>query len=260
MNTYEAKQEARRERYEELADKAREESAARYQASNAATAGIPLGQPILVGHHSEGTHRAAIRRTHSNMDKSVEAQRKAEYYDQKAASVGKGGISSDDPEAVVKLREKLAKLEEHQVYMKKVNRAHKAHVNGSKNAPKLLAEFTPEEQETIKTYTPEYSWVPHPFAPYQLKNNNANIRSTKKRIASLANRITETTEKTVKGVRVVKNAEENRIQLFFDGKPSEEIRTTLKRHGFRWSRYFMAWQRQLNTNGLYAARAVLRTL
>ena len=34
-----------------------------------ANTGIPFGQPILVGHHSEGAHRRLIERSHRAMDK-----------------------------------------------------------------------------------------------------------------------------------------------------------------------------------------------
>ena len=45
-------------------------------------------------------------------------QKEAQEAERRAASVGSGGISSDDPEAVVKLRERLAELEAEQEAMK----------------------------------------------------------------------------------------------------------------------------------------------
>lgn len=75
---------AKAERYEEWADKARQRSDEAFERSNNAVAGIPLGQPILVGHHSEGMHRAAIKRSWAAMDKSVEESKKAEAHESKA--------------------------------------------------------------------------------------------------------------------------------------------------------------------------------
>jgi hypothetical protein len=75
---------AKAERYEEWADKAHERSNAAYQRSESAVAGIPFGQPILVGHHSERTHRAAIKKSWAAMDKSVEEMHKAEAHESKA--------------------------------------------------------------------------------------------------------------------------------------------------------------------------------
>jgi len=73
------KQERRRDRYEELATKHRRESSRRHEASSREAAGIPLGQPILVGHHSEKRHRAHLKRIHGHMDKAVEHDGKANY-------------------------------------------------------------------------------------------------------------------------------------------------------------------------------------
>lgn len=43
-----------------------------------ATAGIPFGQPILLGHHSQRRHERALERSHAAMGKGVEAHRDAE--------------------------------------------------------------------------------------------------------------------------------------------------------------------------------------
>ena len=75
---------AKAERYGEWADKARQRSDEAFERSNNAVAGIPLGQPILVGHHSEGMHRAAIKKSWAAMDKSVEESKKAEAHESKA--------------------------------------------------------------------------------------------------------------------------------------------------------------------------------
>ena len=56
----------------------------------------------------------------------------------------------------------------------------------------------------------------------------------------------------------VENVEENRLQLFYPGKPSEGVRTKLKHNGFRWSPTTGAWQRRLNNNARWAAENVLK--
>lgn len=109
MNTYEAKQAARKARYEARAGQAQTQSdTVASQASRMADA-IPMGQPILVGHHSERSDRRYRERISRGFEKSFELQKKAEHYANKAASVGKGGISSDDPAAVDKLQAKLSR-------------------------------------------------------------------------------------------------------------------------------------------------------
>ena len=63
---------------------------------------IPFGQPILVGHHSETRDRNYRKRIHGQLpEERFDASKKAKRRSaERAASVGKGGISSDDPEAV----------------------------------------------------------------------------------------------------------------------------------------------------------------
>ena len=55
------------------------------------------------------------------------------------------------------------------------------------------------------------------------------------------------------GGTVEMNREDNRLQIFFEEKPDEQTRETLKENGFRWSPKAGAWQRQLNDNAIYAA-------
>lgn len=45
---------------------------------------IPFGQPILVGHHSEGSHRNFLNRMNRKEDKAIEKLRKADEYQGRA--------------------------------------------------------------------------------------------------------------------------------------------------------------------------------
>ena len=58
------------------------------------------------------------------------------------------------------------------------------------------------------------------------------------------------------GGKVVANAENNRLQIFFDEIPSPELRQELKSRGFRWARSEGAWQRQLTDNAIYSASRI----
>ena len=49
------------------------------------------------------------------------------------------------------------------------------------------------------------------------------------------------------------NREDNRLQVFFDGKPDADTRAELKSNGFRWASSVGAWQRQLTDNAIRAA-------
>ena len=84
---------------------------------------IPFGQPILVGHHSEKRDRRYRERIRNTFSRGSELHAKATHYDDKAAAAENSrAVSSDDPEAVVKLREKLTALETFQQQMKAVNK------------------------------------------------------------------------------------------------------------------------------------------
>jgi len=123
MNSYEKRQEEKRERFEDRADRAANEAAVTYKRAHELADVIPFGQPILVGHHSESSDRRYRARIHDTFSKSVALQDKAEHYRNKAVAVGTGGISSDDPDAIAKLEEQLAQLRADQEKMVKANKA-----------------------------------------------------------------------------------------------------------------------------------------
>lgn len=260
MNDYEQRQEAKRERYEELADKADRAHDAAHKRVKQISDMIPFGQPILVGHHSERHHRADVNRVERGMDKAVAEMNKAEHYRNKAAGVGRAGISSDDPEAVQKLKEKLAKLTRNQEQMKATNKAHKAYL---KNPASLEAWSGPEsEKQFIRTYKPTYSWTPHPYAPYQLTNNNGNIRNVKKRIADLEKAQDEPGREPIKGngFEIVEDKEENRVKFIFDKRPERETCQIMRSNGWKWNRRLTAWTRHLNNAGRYSADNVAKQI
>ena len=259
-NEYELRQEAKRERLEAAAEKARERAEQHSKAAHGVIDHIPFGQPILVGHHSEKAHRNALRRSWRHMDKMVEESSKARELDSRAASVGKGGISSDDPEAVRKLKDKLASLEETRKLWKRVNAAHRAYL---KNPASLDTSDLPEaRKDVIRTYEPAYSWEPHPVAPYQLTNLGANIRRIRERIEELQDTETAPERDPIRGdgFQVTEDREENRIRFEFDERPPRETCQLMRRYGFKWNRRLVAWTRHLNNAGRHAAQEVVRKL
>src|SRR3546814_15322239 len=110
---YEEKQGERRERLLAAADKAeaRADQAYRRADLREEVSGIPFGQPILVGHHSERRHRRTIARAEAAMGRAVAESKRADELRRKAASVGTAGISSEDPEAGEKIADKVVRLE-----------------------------------------------------------------------------------------------------------------------------------------------------
>lgn len=151
----------------------------------------------------------------------------------KIRSVGTGGISSDDPQAVEKLEAKLAALEKHQEMMKAANAAIRMKDPAKGDAKLAELGYTPED--IAKLREPDFCGrIGYPA--YALQNNNANIRRIRGRIAELKKRTESTPEGwEFDGGRVVVNTTENRLQVIFDGKPDADVRTELKGEGFRWA-------------------------
>ena len=91
-----------------------------------------------------------------------------------------------------------------------------------------------------------------------LNNKNAEIRRIKERIAILEkNQAKGTDEILIEGGKIVHNGEAQRLQIFFDGIPSKEVREALKSHAFKWAPTAKAWQRTLTENAKYAVNQYL---
>lgn len=255
MNAYEERRQRRVERYHERADKARSDATRRFETADSLRP--DCGQPILVGHHSEGAHRSRLRRADNHDRAGIAANDRADHYERRAdAAESNRTISSDDPEASDKLGAKIAQAERRQDHMKAINAAHKRFLKDPASLDR--SDLSDDAKAKIRAYVPAYSWEPHPFAPYELTNNGANIRRMKERLNDLAaTEGQEAAEYEINGVRVVENVEENRLQIVFDCKPPAEVRQRLKANGFRWSRYAGAWQRQLNNGARHAAQRAL---
>lgn len=159
-------------------------------------------------------------------------------------------ISSDDPNAIQKLQDKLEMCEKSQKYMKEVNAYYRK--NGTcEGFPGMEAARAARLDESVRQ---AYSWDKQPFPSYALTNNSAEIRRLKQRIKKLTvNQEVGFVGCTFDGGEVVANSEENRLQILFDEKPDEQKRSALKGNGFKWSPSQGAWQRQLNDNAIYAA-------
>lgn len=169
----------------------------------------------------------------------------------KIKAVGTGGISADDDLAVEKLEAKLTGLEESQELMKSVN----AYFRKNKTldgCPGLSAEVTEQLKASMSR---DWRKDPMPFPSYALTNNNANIHRVRQRLDDLKNR-SEFVGWAFPGGEAKINEAENRLQLLFEEKPSEEQRRMLKSEGFKWAPSQGAWQRQLNQNAIRAAARI----
>lgn len=243
MSNREEKKQERIERYEQYARNAEKQSYEACNRSNSYVAGIPMGQPILVGHHSEKKHRNALEKSWNAMEKSVKLSEKAEYYRDKAkAAANNDAIYTEDDDAEERLTQKIADLERLQEMMKSANKIIR------NNKLSQIEKITQLQNVGFSEPKAQELFLPNCFGrigfeSFELRNNNANINRYKYRLTQVQRlKNAESKEYEINGVRVVENTEENRVQLFFDGKPEEEMRKKLKSNGFRWSPSNGCWQ------------------
>lgn len=217
---YEERREARKLRYEELSKKAEERSREYSNSTANRILAIAPGQPIIIGHHSEKKARKLHERALQDIGKSIEEDKKSQYYKNKAESVENNKvIYNDDPNAIQKLKDKLEYLE--------------------------------KERELIKADENHKTW--------ELQNIGARIRETKRRIARLEKLDEiELADIEFTGGKAIHNKEINRIQLIFDNIPDESVRNELKGKGFHWSRKERAWQREFTENAIKATNILIR--
>jgi len=200
---YEERRKRRIERYKELSLKAQERSS-QYSNSNAnRILQIAPGQPILVGHHSEKRHRKLIKKAQDDIRKSIEEDNKSNFYKERAENAENSKvIYSDDPQAIIKLKEKLERLENE-----------KASIKAREHSTWELTNIGATIRETKKRI---------------------------ERLEKLEN--IEFQEINFENGKVIHNKEINRIQFLFDNIPDEDTRKILKSYGFRyekaWQRVF----------------------
>lgn len=181
----------RRERLERRAEKRREwsdsrsaKSSASFERAQSIADGIPFGQPILVGHHSERAHRRDIARIESGMAAGIEHGRKAEAHAEKAEGIEEQlarSIYSDDVDAVERLEERIAGLEAERERIKAYNASCR---RGARDVS-LLDE---KQQADLASTARVCSWQigSKGEAPaYWLQNLGGNIRRNRERLEQI---------------------------------------------------------------------------
>lgn len=244
---YEARKAARIDRLTARAAKHERLSSAAFERSHEMMDAIPFGQPILVGHHSEGRDRRYRDKAWNLLGKGVkEGEYAAHLRDRAYAAEANTAISSDDPEALAKLDARIAELEAKREAMKLAN-----------------ACYRKDHGAELRTMTPYMRSQAVPFPAYSLQNLGGNIARLKERRAHLAKIETiidagQAREETIGDVRIVEELDDNRTRIYFPGKPSDEARAALKSRGFRWSPSAGAWQRQCSNAAWHWALETVR--
>lgn len=151
---------------------------------------------------------------------------------------------------VERLTAKAEKLEQLQESMKEANKILRQRISEVEKYDALVA-LGFSEQEAQEIMTPDYIGRVG-FASFQLSNNLAKIKDTRNKIARHA-ALAKCEDRSVEYVwgTLEYSFSDERYRLHFPGKPSDDILTFLKSHGWKWSRANGAWQRQITAGARY---------
>ena len=154
--------------------------------------GIPLGQPILVGHHSEKHARKDAERIHNGMTKGFESMDMAAHHRARADGIDHQlatSIFTDDPDAPERLREKIAALEARRTRMKAINKEIGKGLGWEGRLAAAGVTLTEKEKTdllNVAKFQPYYCKHGAPvFPPYTFQNLGANIRRLKERLKTV---------------------------------------------------------------------------
>jgi hypothetical protein len=252
-NPYEQKRASRIERQRGKAGKLRAEAAAAHGRARAIGDAIPMGQPILIGHHSQRRHERDLAKMDASMRKSVELSAAADTLERRAARAEKHpAISSDDPEAVAKLRAKLAELDKQRETMRAANKTIRG--GGDVVGGLTALGFSEERAKKLLVRDPLGNIG---FPDYAFRNAAGERARLLARIEDLERRATTPARPDERIGGAVVSEQENRVRVSFPCVPPEAIRKQLKGAGFRWSPTASAWQRMTSNAAWAEARRIL---
>ena len=184
MTTYRERREAKADRLREWADKREVKAEAGFKKADDIADMIPFGQPILIGHHSEGRARRDQDRIQSGMRSGIENSRKADDFRRRADGIERAAdnaVYSDDTDAIERLEERIAEREAERDRIKAFNAS-------ARKGELDLSILTPKEQEKILGIAKVASYQlgkGGAFPGYHLTNLGATIRKDKKRLEGL---------------------------------------------------------------------------
>lgn len=227
----------RRERLEaklakrlDWAAKREKKSDAAFDATRKLADSIPLGQPILVGHHSERHARRDAERIHSGMEAGVEHAKMADLHASKAGGIEHAletSIFSDDADAIERLEERIDAMEKDRARFKLVNTLYRKGDAAGLAAIGISLDALARALEGV----PSFNRKPHP--PYELSNLGSNIRRLRERVVAIRARNARTAKAEASGGATIEGAEY--VRVTFAEKPERSTIDALRAAGFAWS-------------------------
>lgn len=238
----------RRERLERKLDKRREWSGKAKGRSKAASArahdiasGIPPGQPILVGHHSERHHRRDIDRMDTAMRTSIAQGELAAHHAGKADGIEDQldrSIFSDDADAVEQLQARIKVLEDSRDRIKRYNATCRAAARrGEKLGDTAILDGT-EKRQLLSCANAGQTGPGGAFPGYVLSLLGKRIRDAAERMKVVQQRQARASEaeQSPHGV-VIQQLGGNDVafvRVTFAERPERSILDALKAAGFWW--------------------------
>lgn len=231
--------ERKAERRREWADKAQARSQAAFGSAGKLADQIPMGQPILVGHHSERHARRDAERIRAGMDRGCEEASKAQHHEQAAAGLEaqlEGSIYSDDVDAVAALEARAAVRLAEVERCKAVNKAWRKckGTHAERLAQLVVQGVLPEEEaRAVAGHMARCSWIDQPYPTYHVSNLRARVRADRERIATVRAQANRAAQAEAAGGVVMHLAGEW-CSVTFAERPEREVLDALKAAGFRW--------------------------
>ena len=142
--------------------------------------GIPFGQPILVGHHSERGHRKILAKAERKGFEGLEHAQMAKKHETAAATIRRNlnqSIYDDDPDAEEALTAKIDALETQREHIKDLNRR----IRKGENLDDLP--LTESDKSDLVFAARHHNRKT--FPPYVLQNLGGNITRAKQRLANI---------------------------------------------------------------------------
>ena len=202
-----------------------------------------------------------MRSEHERLEKHIELQEKLK---ERLAKIAKNtpvdqyeegeAIKSTDIHAIKKLQEKIKAIEAEKDFLKRSEKAVKEYQRTNDFAVFSKYDIPDDKANEYIDQIKRFGYA----LIAGLQNRTAEIRRIKERIATLEKNQSQGEKETlIEGGKIVYNGEAQRLQIFFDGIPSKEVREALKSHAFKWAPTAKAWQRTLTENAKYAVKQYL---
>jgi hypothetical protein len=231
---------ARLERRREWALSRDRKASASFATAHNIVSRIPLGQPILVGHHSEKRHRAALDRMASNMDRGVESTRMAETHRSKAANIEHAldrSIFSDDRNAIEALQARITARRAECDRIVTLNKAIRKEFKAGLRAGWMdrIGATDDEKKAIVRNVT--YGSRRDPMFPSYVTANKRNlIRADEQRLKDIERRAASMAEAEAAGGVSIKIVGDGAYAVVtFAEKPDRAILDALRSAFFHWS-------------------------